>query len=67
MGCPPRLHDLSQVFVRNYRNRGWLSAAWTHLPMVEPCSGFTRRAARRSSRSADGRHRDRPALDNMIT
>jgi hypothetical protein len=32
--------------VRNYRNRGWLSAAWTHLPMVgAPTADFTWRAA----------------------
>jgi hypothetical protein len=61
-------YDLSHVFVRNYRNRGWLSAAWTHLPMVgAPFAGFTWRAAGRSSRSAAGRHRDPPALDNLIT
>jgi hypothetical protein len=40
-------YDLSHVFVRNYRNRGWLSAAWTHLPMVgAPFTGFTWRAGR---------------------
>ena len=39
--------DRSHVFVRNYRNRGWLSAAWTHLPMVgAPFADFTWRAAR---------------------
>ena len=32
--------------MRNYRNRGWLSAAWTHLPMVgAPTADFTWRAA----------------------
>ena len=34
MGSHHDPYDLSHVFVRNYRNRGRLSAAWTHLPMV---------------------------------
>jgi hypothetical protein len=48
--------DRSHVFVRNYRNRGWLSAAWTHLPMVgAPTADFTWRAARKivAQRGAD--------------
>jgi len=55
--------------VRNYRNRGWLSATWTHLPMVgAPFGGFTWRAAREIVAHRGGRHRDRPAaLDNPIT
>jgi hypothetical protein len=40
-------YELSHVFVRNYRNRGRLSAAWTHLPMVgAPFADFASRAAR---------------------
>jgi hypothetical protein len=42
--------------VRSYRNRGWLSAAWTHLPMVgAPVAGFPWRAAREivAQRGAD--------------
>jgi hypothetical protein len=39
--------DLSHVFVRDYRNRGRLSAAWTHLPMVgAPFADLASRAAR---------------------
>jgi hypothetical protein len=49
--------DLSHVFERNYRNRGWLSAAWTHLPMVgAPFADFTGRARpgdRRAARRGD--------------
>jgi hypothetical protein len=48
--------DLSLALVRNYRNRGWLSAAWTHLPMVgAPFAGFPWRAAREivAQRGAD--------------
>jgi hypothetical protein len=40
-------NDLPHVLLGNYRNRGRLSAAWTHLPMAgAPFAGFTWRAAR---------------------
>lgn len=61
--------DLSLALVRNYRNRGWLSAAWTHLPMVgAPFAGFTWRAAREivAQYGADDTAIAR-ALDNPIT
>jgi hypothetical protein len=47
MGVHHDPYDLSHVFARNCRNRGRLSAAWTHLPMVgAPLADFASRAAR---------------------
>ncbi|KQY38747.1 integrase [Nocardia sp. Root136] len=41
-------YDLSQVFVRNHRDGGWIPAPWTHLPMVStPFADFTWRHARK--------------------
>ena len=41
-------YDLSQVFVRNHHDGGWITAPWTHLPMVSaPFADFTWRHARR--------------------
>jgi putative transposase len=41
-------YDLSQVFVRNHHDGGWITAPWTHLPMVgAPFADFTWRHARR--------------------
>ncbi|MDF3313400.1 Mu transposase C-terminal domain-containing protein [Rhodococcus sp. T2V] len=40
-------YDLTQVFVRNHHDGGWIRAAWTHLPMVSaPFADFTWRHAR---------------------
>ena len=40
-------YDLSQVFIRNHHDGGWIRAAWTHLPMVSaPFADFTWRHAR---------------------
>ncbi|WP_040871504.1 Mu transposase C-terminal domain-containing protein [Nocardia exalbida] len=40
-------YDLTQVFIRNHRDGGWIRAAWTHLPMVSaPFADFTWRHAR---------------------
>ncbi|MBY6386611.1 DDE-type integrase/transposase/recombinase (plasmid) [Rhodococcus erythropolis] len=40
-------YDLSQVFVRNHYEGGWIRATWTHLPMVSaPFADFTWRHAR---------------------
>jgi putative transposase len=44
-------YDLSRVFVRT--RDGWVTAAWTHLPMVSaPFADFTRRHARRLAAQA---------------
>lgn len=41
-------YDLSRVFVRNHHDGGWITAPWTHLPMVAaPFADFTWRHARR--------------------
>ncbi|WP_280185675.1 MULTISPECIES: Mu transposase C-terminal domain-containing protein [Nocardia] len=41
-------YDLSRVFVRNHLDGGWITAPWTHLPMVAaPFADFTWRHARR--------------------
>ncbi|MBO0881789.1 MAG: transposase [Mycobacterium sp.] len=41
-------YDLSHVFVRNHHDGGWITAPWTHLPMVgAPFADFTWRHARR--------------------
>ena len=41
-------YDLAQVFVRNHHDGGWITVAWTHLPMVAaPFADFTWRHARR--------------------
>ncbi|SCE26119.1 Mu transposase, C-terminal [Streptomyces sp. OspMP-M43] len=50
-------HDLSHVFVRNHRNGGWITAAWTLLPLVaRPFSDALWRQARRQvvERGQDG-------------
>lgn len=40
-------YDLSQVWVRDTHAGGWISAAWTHMPMVQaPFADFTWRRAR---------------------
>ncbi|APE10925.1 DDE-type integrase/transposase/recombinase [Rhodococcus ruber] len=40
-------YDLTQVFIRNHHDGGWIRAAWTHLPMVSaPFADFTWRHAR---------------------
>lgn len=40
-------YDLSQVFVRDLRGQRWITATWTHQPMVAaPFADFTWRAAR---------------------
>ncbi|OJF15420.1 Mu transposase C-terminal domain-containing protein [Couchioplanes caeruleus] len=40
-------YNLSQVFVRDMRTKRWITATWTHLPMVAaPFADFTWRAAR---------------------
>ncbi|MEV8328445.1 Mu transposase C-terminal domain-containing protein [Kitasatospora sp. NPDC056731] len=41
-------HDLSRVWVRDHHHGGWLTAPWTHMPMVrQPFADFTWRYARR--------------------
>jgi transposase InsO family protein len=40
-------YDLSQVWVRNHHDGGWIRAVWTHLPMISaPFADFTWRHAR---------------------
>lgn len=40
-------YDLSQVWVRDQRGKRWITATWTHLPMVRaPFADFTWRQAR---------------------
>lgn len=63
-------YDLSQVFVRT--PDGWVTATWTHLPMVEaPFADFTWRHARRIAAEA-GRDDTNEAelarvLDDLLT
>ena len=54
-------YDLSQVLVRNHHDGGWITVAWTHLPMVAaPFADFTWRHARQPGRRVRPRgHRDR--------
>ena len=53
-------YDLSQIWIRNRRDGGWLRAAWTHLPMVTaPFADFTWRHARQAA-AASGRPFDKP-------
>ena len=41
-------YDVSRVWVRNHRGRGWFTVAWTHHSIVrQPFADFTWRAARR--------------------
>jgi hypothetical protein len=41
-------YDVSRVWVRNHRGRGWFTIAWTHHSIVrQPFADFTWRAARR--------------------
>ncbi len=65
-------YDLSHVFVRNHRDGGWLTATWTHLPMVgAPFADFTWRAARQIVAQRGGDDTDETAiaraLDNLLT
>ncbi|MEO3781393.1 Mu transposase C-terminal domain-containing protein [Micromonospora sp. B11E3] len=65
-------YDLSHVFVRNRRTGGWLTAAWTHLPMVgAPFADFTWRAARQIVAQRGGDDTDETAiaraLDGLLT
>lgn len=64
-------YDLSRVFVRNHHDGGWITAAWTHLPMVAaPFADFTWRHARRlvaeSGRDVTETEIAR-ALDSLLT
>jgi hypothetical protein len=48
-------YDLTQVWVRNHRDSGWIRATWTHLPMVSvPFADFTWRHARQQVIAAGG-------------
>jgi putative transposase len=65
-------YDLSQVFVRNHRDGGWITADWTHLPMVgAPFADFTWRAARQlvAQRGGDDTNETAiaRALDDLLT
>jgi Mu transposase, C-terminal len=47
-------YDLTQIWIRNHRDGGWLRAAWTHLPMVTaPFADFTWRHARQAAAASD--------------
>jgi putative transposase len=64
-------YDLSRVFVRNHHDGGWITAPWTHLPMVAaPFADFTWRHARRlvaeSGREVTETEIAR-ALDDLLT
>ncbi|WP_063047729.1 Mu transposase C-terminal domain-containing protein [Nocardia pseudovaccinii] len=64
-------YDLSRVFVRNHHDGGWITVAWTHLPMVAaPFADFTWRHARRlvaeSGRDVTETEIAR-ALDDLLT
>ena len=64
-------YDLAQVFVRNHHDGGWITVAWTHLPMVAaPFADFTWRHARRlvaeSGREVTETEIAR-VLDNLLT
>ncbi len=59
-------YDLSQVWIRNHRDCGWLRAAWTHLPMVTaPFADFTWRHARQAA-AAGGRPFDEAAAARAL-
>ncbi|MDW5324463.1 Mu transposase C-terminal domain-containing protein [Plantactinospora sp. KLBMP9567] len=63
-------YDLSQVFVRT--PHGWVTAAWTHLPMVSaPFADFTWRHARRLAAQAGRDDTNETAvarvLDELLT
>jgi len=63
-------YDLSQIWIRNHRDGGWLRAAWTHLPMVSaPFADFTWRHARQAA-AAGGHPFDEAAaaraLDDLL-
>lgn len=65
-------YDLSQVFIRDHRGGGWITATWTHMPMVgAPFADFTWRAARQIVASRGGDDTDETAiarvLDNLLT
>jgi hypothetical protein len=65
-------YDLSQVFVRDHRHGRWITAAWTHLPMVgQPFADFTWRAARQIVADRGGDNTDQTAvaraLDTLLT
>ncbi|MFI5937333.1 Mu transposase C-terminal domain-containing protein [Actinoplanes sp. NPDC051494] len=48
-------YDLSQVFVRDLRGQRWITATWTHQPMVAaPFADFTWRAAQQIVASQGG-------------
>ncbi|MFC5185454.1 Mu transposase C-terminal domain-containing protein [Actinomadura harenae] len=43
-------YDLTQIWVRNHHDGGWLRIPWTHLPMVAaPFADFTWQQARKSA------------------
>lgn len=63
-------YDLSQIWIRNHRDGGWLRAVWTHLPMVSaPFADFTWRHARQAA-EAGGEPFDETAaaraLDDLL-
>jgi transposase InsO family protein len=65
-------YDLSQVFVRDHRVGGWITAGWTHSPMVgAPFADFTWRAARHIVEQRGGDDTDETAiaraLDDLLT
>jgi len=65
-------YDLSQVFVRNHRKGGWITAEWTHKSMVgAPFADFTWRAARQLVAQRGGDDTDETAiaraLDSLLT
>ncbi|MFI6078542.1 Mu transposase C-terminal domain-containing protein [Actinoplanes sp. NPDC051343] len=60
-------YDLSHVFVRDPRRHRWITAAWTHLPMVgQPFADFTWRAARQIVADRDGDHSDQTAIAHAL-
>lgn len=63
-------YDLSRVFIRT--KDGWVTAAWTHLPMVAaPFADFTWRHARRLAAAAGRDHTNETevarVLDELLT
>ncbi|SCG17573.1 Mu transposase, C-terminal [Micromonospora echinofusca] len=65
-------YDLSHVFVRDHQCGGWITATWTHLPMVgQPFADFTWRAARQIVAARGGDDTDETAvaraLDDLLT
>ena len=70
MGGPPGPYDLSQVYVRT--PDGWVTAPWTHLPMVAaPFADFTWRHARKlaaqAGRDATNETEVARVLDELLT